>query len=226
MIAVVCVYWEGVFRGRERIYSPEWVYKLESMVKRNLTLLHSFTCFTNVPEKFDNMQTVRLINNWPGWWSKLEIFKPGIFPIGTEKILYLDLDLVILQNLESLINFNSKFTLLGIGKGQVNHEKDGKMTIRRYNSSVMCFNPNIYSLLYTKFSENIMEICRGDQDWIGSCFEDLDTFPKKWIVKLRDLGKSVPEKDTKIVMCMEGARSPLKNKSAAKRYKWVNDIWK
>lgn len=226
MLAVVCVYWEGSFRGREKIYTPEWVYKLKSMTERNLSMDHSFICFTNVPEKFDKtVKTVKLINNWPGWWSKVEIFKPGAFA-DFSKVLYLDLDVVVLKDLDSLFNYDNDFAILGTGKGELRYETDGKMTIQRYNSSVMCFTPDTYSVIYTDFSEDVMNRLRGDQDWIGTCFHNLKHFPKGWIVKLRDLKGTNPSEKTKIVMCMDGKNTPLKTKSAAKRYEWIYNVWR
>lgn len=35
-------------------------------------------------------------HNWPGWWSKLEVFRPGLFG-PDEKVLLLDIDTLILK---------------------------------------------------------------------------------------------------------------------------------
>lgn len=231
MKAVACVYWEGKFRNREKIYSPEWVYKLKKMVTKQMPVDNAFRfiCFTNVPEKFnDTMETVPLVHNWPGWWSKIELFKPGVFDKTIDKVLYLDLDVVVLRPLKALFDYDNSFAILGTGNGSIHYEKDGKRTIQLYNSSVMCFIPDKYNLIYEEFledSDGIMKFVRGDQDWIGVCYTNLKHYPDGWIVKLRDLRGKEPGRDTKIVMCMNGRKAPLKNKSAAEQYKWISDVW-
>ncbi|MCK2183510.1 glycosyltransferase [Halomonas getboli] len=44
--------------------------------------------------------TVPLAHNWPGWWAKLELFRPDI----AGDLLYLDLDTVVLGDLAPLID--------------------------------------------------------------------------------------------------------------------------
>src|ERR1700737_4626659 len=50
---------------------------------------------------------IPLIDSWPGWWSKMELFRPGI--VGD--IFYLDLDTVIVRPIEHLAT-GGKLTLL------------------------------------------------------------------------------------------------------------------
>lgn len=63
---------------------------------------------------------IPLIHNWPGWWSKIELFRPRLF---RGHVLYLDLDTVIVGDIAPL--FRDRFTALpdfyrpneGIGSG-------------------------------------------------------------------------------------------------------------
>lgn len=43
-----------------------------------------------------------LQQGWPGWWAKLELFRPGVIPDGT-RILYLDLDTVVVGSLGPIL---------------------------------------------------------------------------------------------------------------------------
>ena len=95
---VVCV----LRTGEE--YDATWVRKLRDGVKRNLSIPHRFYCLsdTEVP-----CERVPLRHSWPGWWSKLEMFR--IVEAGT---LYLDLDTVVTGSLDHFAELKSDFAML------------------------------------------------------------------------------------------------------------------
>lgn len=81
-------------------YSPEWVWALKRNVAEHLTdyefrVLSDLQCFGswNIP----------LTHRWPGWWSKLELFRPGLFAPGP--VLYLDLDTLVTGDLSELASY-------------------------------------------------------------------------------------------------------------------------
>lgn len=45
------------------------------------------------------VNTLPLRHNWPGWWAKMELFRPEI----TSDLLYLDLDTVVVGPLDDLV---------------------------------------------------------------------------------------------------------------------------
>lgn len=47
-------------------------------------------CISDIP--IDGVPTIPMLHDWPGWWSKLELFRPDI----TEDLLYYDLDTVVI----------------------------------------------------------------------------------------------------------------------------------
>lgn len=51
-------------------------------------------CLSDVP--VPGIETIPLVSEWPGWWSKIELFRPDI----DGDLLYLDLDTVVLGDLE------------------------------------------------------------------------------------------------------------------------------
>jgi hypothetical protein len=48
-------------------------------------------CITDAPELPDGVEAIPLEYDWPGWWSKLELFRPDI----CGDFLYMDLDTVV-----------------------------------------------------------------------------------------------------------------------------------
>jgi hypothetical protein len=94
MINVVCLLRQGGKVG----YDASWVEKLQRGVQRNLTLPHEFICFSDcdVPCK-----RVELLPGEHGFWSKMQLFRPGILSGPT---LFLDLDTVICSNLDKMIS--------------------------------------------------------------------------------------------------------------------------
>ena len=59
---------------------------------------HRFVCFSDVPVPCER---VPLMYGWPGWWSKMELFRPRVFT-PTDVVLYLDLDVVVTGRLTGL----------------------------------------------------------------------------------------------------------------------------
>ena len=222
MLTVACVYWKGSFRGREKIYTTDWIVKLRNMVARNLTVPHRFVCLSNV-ELPEDIERIELINDWPGWWSKIELFRSYIFE---DKVLYLDLDTVILRQIDAIANFPHPFGILETGNGTIKTSEEGKTVIRRYNSSVMLFDREA-EVLYDTFVEDPdkwMAKFRGDQDFIGHVLPDLHGLPSDWVVKLRDHRRVPIPTSVKILLCMDGSNG--KNDRALQRYPELKKLWK
>lgn len=63
-------------------------------------------CLTDAQLNHEHIETVPLQHNWPKWWSKIELFRPGVC---TGPTLYLDLDTVVVGKIELRID---RFTML------------------------------------------------------------------------------------------------------------------
>ena len=93
MLTVWCLNWGDK-------YDDYYVKRLQREVKKYLTLEHTFCCITD-----RNIEGVYCLNsmtvdNLPGWWGKIGLFKPGI---STETNLWLDLDIVLTGNLDNMV---------------------------------------------------------------------------------------------------------------------------
>jgi hypothetical protein len=77
-------------------FKPEHVARLRKQCLRSVPLVDFYT-LTDLPEAGIH-NPIRLKHNWPGWWSKMEIFRiPG-------PVLYIDLDTTIRGSIRELIN--------------------------------------------------------------------------------------------------------------------------
>ncbi len=79
-------------------YDAEYVERLRDGVQANLSA--SFVCVSNVPVPCERIKSEF---NWPGWWSKMELFRPDI----EGDMLYFDLDTVIVGDLKKIASVNN-----------------------------------------------------------------------------------------------------------------------
>jgi hypothetical protein len=86
-------------------YKAEHVLALRRGVMRHLSVPHRFVCLS---DRDLPCETVRLRHGWPGWWSKIELFRPGLFD---GPALYFDLDTIVVGPLEGLGD-GHRFTML------------------------------------------------------------------------------------------------------------------
>ncbi|HUT11520.1 MAG TPA: hypothetical protein VMY42_13550, partial [Thermoguttaceae bacterium] len=89
------------------VYGPEWVTRLRRQVARHLHLPHRFVCLTDVPDV--PCDTVPLTHGWPHWWSKLELWRPGIL---SGRVIYFDLDTLITGPIAALSGYRGALAVL------------------------------------------------------------------------------------------------------------------
>lgn len=95
-------------------FDPAYVNVLFDSVRRNLAegFEGRFVCFTDQPEALDKGIVLQpLPADLPGWWSKLALFKPGLFPDG-DRVLFFDLDTVITGRLDELASYDGPSAIL------------------------------------------------------------------------------------------------------------------
>lgn len=115
MLNVVCIN-AGNYQGR----GVEYVNNLYRMVKENLTVPFNFVCFTDDyhPDKMakesgysEGVYIDALPNpEFTGWWHKISLFKPGLFPAG-DRVLYIDLSTVIMGNIDDFADYDGLFCM-------------------------------------------------------------------------------------------------------------------
>ena len=156
-LTVACVWW-----GTQ--YGPGYVTRLQSMVTRHLSIPHDFVCITphkKVPDRVIRMEPPTMAE---GWWQKVGLFSPDLFG-PSQRILYLDLDVIIINSLDEIASSSDMFCMIenfGPNKGHAAH-----------NSSVMLWTPTANThRIFTQFSPDVMKELHGDQCWIWRVMGD------------------------------------------------------
>ncbi len=211
-VTVACVLKSGRFEQAiyKDGYTADDVLRLKNMVADNLGD-HRFVCFSDVDVPCEK---IPLKNNWPGWWSKVEIFSE----IFDGNVLYFDLDTVIAGDLTEFVEYPHKFTMLrdfaswGVP-----------------NSGMIAWNGD-YRKIYENFANNPQQYMReyiapprlGDQSYISEHQPpDMlwqDQFPDK-IFSYKFHCREKPKPNDPRVVCFHG------QPKGAGSTGWVKDIW-
>ena len=77
-------------------YTPEHVESLANQILA-VNPEAEIVCLTDCELNHPAVKEIPLVNGWSGWWSKLELFRPGLLEGPT---LYLDLDSFIVDRLD------------------------------------------------------------------------------------------------------------------------------
>lgn len=133
MLTVACVN-HGDYLGA----GQEYVAKMRAMVARNMRQPYQFVCLRD--------------EGAAGWWSKVELFRPGRF-VG--RVLYFDLDSVVVGQLDELAETKGIIDLADWG-----------WTTHTLCSSVMAWDGDEHREIFGRFTPAVMDRHRGDQDWI------------------------------------------------------------
>lgn len=106
-LAIACVLKVGQWHNGHILseYQPKHVQWMARMVAAHVTVPHRFVCLSDV--LVPGVETIPLEEGWPGWWSKMELFRHDF-----GRVFYLDLDTVIVGNIDELLEHPHQFTAL------------------------------------------------------------------------------------------------------------------
>lgn len=117
----------------------EYVARMRSMISRWAEDSYNFVCLQDE-------------GDYPGWWAKIELFRPDRFK---GRVVYFDLDTVIVGPLGRLTDH----------KGIIDLADWGWLT-HTLCSSVMVWDAGEHEDIFTEFDRSVPRLFRGDQDWI------------------------------------------------------------
>lgn len=194
-------------------YSADYVNKLFNMTNRHSQEPHGFACITEDSLGLDPQIKVLPLPKakLSGWWYKPWVFSSE-FPLeGT--LLFLDLDIVIIKNIDSLWNYHpGKFCIIK-DFNRINIPGWNKM-----NSSVFRLERGAHSHVWNNLANDWKQTGRmhGDQDWIYSQMNNKKDFvfwPDEWIQsykwEVRSKNDIVRSNDNRRVF-REKANPPIK----------------
>jgi uncharacterized Rossmann fold enzyme len=197
-------------------FAPAYVDILFDSVRRNLAdgFEGEFVCFTDQHDVLaPGISSRPLPADLPGWWSKLALFRPGLFPDG-DRVLFLDLDTLITGRLDEIAAYDGPFAIL-----RDFYRPDG------LQSAVMAWRAGDWSKLWTSYAAAGCPITGqgGDQAWIEQYQwrDDVDLlqdiFPGTFVSYKQINGP--PEKAS--VVCFHGRPRPHEVTTG-----WVPEVWK
>lgn len=182
------------------IYTPDWVAHLKRNV-REWVPAHRFVCLSDIDVPCER---VPLRHEWPGWWSKIELFSPGLF---TGRVLYLDLDVLVTGELGPLVD----------GSGLIAMQDTRFPGI---NSSVMAWDAGDTEF-YDRFTPDTMRRLRSDQDWLNEVRPAIATFAPGLVVSYKDECRGDLPENARIVVC-HGRPKPPDIKEPWFRSRWAS----
>ncbi len=181
MVNVLCMKWGNKF-------DASYVNRLYAMVNRNLTLPFRFVCFTEDSKgirdevEIKPLPELELDPSLPErGWRKLTMFKEKLEDLEGVA-LFLDLDLVIVDNIDNFFKIEGDFFI----------SFDGR--VPKYgvgNSSVFRFEIGKYPQIYNNFIKNFDKIrkqVRHEQAYLCQEMVKLNKFnfwPKEWVVSFK-----------------------------------------
>ena len=166
-VSVLCVLKSG------GDYSFQDVLSLKRMLEKNVTVPYKFVCLTDMGKSKD-FDTIPLKHDYSGWWSKIELFRYGL--VTTDRIIYFDLDTVIISNIDDLFFQDVPF----IGLLPFNPRR---MLLEGYVASGILGweNDSTFNFIYNAFNySSHLPYFKGDQDYISFILGEQNIEPNYW----------------------------------------------
>jgi hypothetical protein len=213
-------------------FAPETVYALRDMIAKHYHRPHRFVCVTDQPEKLSGVETVMLWpdagrvpspigHSYPSCYRRLKVFAPDAGATFGPRLVSIDLDTVIVDDITPLFDRPEDFVIWG--------ESDFPHTTP-YCGSMWMLRTGTRPQVWTTFDEAkspqqaMRAGCRGsDQGWISYV---LGKGEATWTRKdgvysfrkhIAKIGRGLPE-DARIVM-FHGKEDPWSYKS--QQIQWV-----
>lgn len=119
-------------------YKPEHVIRMREMLDRYVDCPAKFVCYSDIEIPGVNVRP--LVNDWSGWWSKLEMFR------DVEDSFYIDLDMTVQGNITDMVMVDSDFMALsnmnprieGIGSAMMKWRGDFSRIYELFKSDSVC----------------------------------------------------------------------------------------
>ncbi|WP_194755262.1 glycosyltransferase [Aliidiomarina indica] len=185
-VNILCIKW-----GNK--YGPDYVNKLYSMVKRNITLPFRFVCLTDDGEGIDEHIEVKDIPQvgfkdfderapWSfghGWLKVTSFAKPLYDLVGPT--LFIDLDVVIVDNIDCFFEPEGEFRVI---KEWDKRDETGNTSVYRYTIGA---HPDLIEKLKENKEAELAKV-RNEQEYVTSHLAKqgkLQYWPPGWCVSFK-----------------------------------------
>lgn len=205
--SVVCVN-VGDYCGR----GLDYVMNLREQIHANLRRKFRFYCVTDeAANQYRGTRCKPYDPRLPGWWQKIRLFKPGMFPEG--RVLYLDLDTILVDDISFLADYQGDFATL--------HDF---WRPKGLGPAVMLWKSGYGASIWSDFADQGFPMTdpRGDQWWLEEHFKtrpDIlqELYPGKFFSYKTSCMQAVPEGAA--VVCFHGKPRPHECGG------WVKEAW-
>ena len=195
-------------------FHPEYVRRLERAVRLHLHTPFDFAVITDHPPgHYPGIRTLKPMDNLEGWWQKITLFAPERDYVD-DRIMYLDLDTVVLGSLDEIVLMNHPF----IG---INDRWQQPTT----NTSFMVWDHSQFGYIYTQFEKaKHTKQFIGDQNYVTKKIEDVvfhvNDFNREWVQSYKaELGNCQTRPGGDIRICyFHGLPHPTD-------VPWVQELW-
>lgn len=148
-VKIVCVL------RRSDVYDTDYVLHLKKQADKYAPGV-PFACISNVPVPCERIPMKKM---WPGWWSKMELFRPDI---GGD-IFFIDLDTIICDDISDLLAVGDLTMLSDFYK------------LERPASGLMYLPKSYRNDVWNRFCKNSIGYMSkhkqgGDQEFLATCF--------------------------------------------------------
>lgn len=220
-LTVLCVFVNGPYP-----YTPEYVIRLERMVRKHLDRPFRFVCLTDQPKAFNKpIETIEIpptvAPGVGGYWSKIRLFDTALGLAG--RLAFFDLDVLIVSDLAPIVDYAAPFAIC---ECELRHERParevdkwGHTIIRAFNASVMVWDAGQCRDFYEGWAPSVAARLSGDQDWYAERHPGAAVMPYEWFPRISRL-TGEPPASAKVVL----VKTP-KNHLAGKKYPWFDALW-
>jgi len=175
-----------------------------------------FVCLTDTPFVRHGIRCVPLVCGFPGWWAKLELFRPDVCH---GPVLYMDLDTLVVGPLADMVGHDLGFAMLS-----------DLWTPQVAQSGVMAWTPGETQRrvwdIFMDDPKDRMRAFRGDGEFIRSVVEPVarlqDLYPGRIAgFKIRSPRGTIPAPPDGASLCV-GHGDPRFSDPAAG---WAHRLW-
>jgi hypothetical protein len=177
---VICYKWGT-------LYGPEYVNILAHMVKRHLSIPHTFHCITDEPEGLvPEIKTHDIPDlGFEGIWRKLMTFDENFLDLKGQFVVSIDIDVVIVDSLDFLADEPTKDFVIARNWSQSEIRGSGSLYRLKVGSQPEIWNKFIADPEAAIDQHHGKTRLIGEQKWLNTHIREFNFFPEGKVVSYK-----------------------------------------